>query len=113
MRTSISRVTSNGTPTSDIVSAEVSFLSEVLGNLRDSGKISNEAYLDAGTIQGGLSIVANLMLMLASRPDSEISPLILCTRFGEPILLNNVLGGAQEINQIRIRPQSCLRLRNL
>ena len=39
--------------------------------------------------------------MLASRPDSEISPLILCTRFGEPILLNNVLGGAQEINQIR------------
>ncbi|MBJ35836.1 MAG: hypothetical protein CMB68_00365 [Euryarchaeota archaeon] len=70
MRTSISRVTSNGTPTSDIVSAEVSFLSEVLGNLRDSGKISNEAYLDAGTIQGGLSIVANLIEQGA--PSEEI-----------------------------------------
>ena len=55
----MSRLLSKGTPTSDIVSAEVIFLSEALGNLRDSGKISNEAYLDAGTIQGGLSIVAN------------------------------------------------------
>jgi len=70
MQTSMSRLISKGTPTSDIVLAEVIFLSEALGNLRDSGKISNEAYLDAGTIQGGLSIVANLLEQGA--PNEEI-----------------------------------------
>ena len=61
MQTSIDRLTSNGKLTSAAVSAEVNFLSETLGNLRDSGQISNDAYLDAGTIQGGLSFVASLI----------------------------------------------------
>ena len=47
--------------TSQIVSNEVAFLSETLGNLRDSGEISNDAYLDAGGIQGGLSLIASLL----------------------------------------------------
>ena len=47
--------------TSQIVSIEVEFLSETLGNLRDSGEISNDAYLDAGGIQGGLSLIASLL----------------------------------------------------
>ena len=47
--------------TSQIVSNEVKFLSEALGNLRDSGEISNDAYLDAGGIQGGLSLIASLI----------------------------------------------------
>ena len=47
--------------TSQIVSNEVVFLSETLGNLRDSGEISNDAYLDAGGIQGGLSLIASLL----------------------------------------------------
>jgi len=52
--------------TSQIVSNEVEFLSETLGNLRDSGEISNDAYLDAGGIQGGLSLIASLI-------DQEVS----------------------------------------
>ena len=47
--------------TSQIVSNEVVFLSETLGNLRDSGEISNDAYLDAGGIQGGLTLIASLL----------------------------------------------------
>ena len=52
--------------TSQIVSNEVGFLSETLGNLRDSGEISNDAYLEAGSIQGGLSLIASLI-------DQEVS----------------------------------------
>ena len=44
-----------------MVSNEVEFLSETLGNLRDAGEISNDAYLDAGSIQGGLNLVASLL----------------------------------------------------
>jgi len=44
-----------------MVSNEVEFLSEALGNLRDAGEISNDAYLDAGLIQGGLNLVASLL----------------------------------------------------
>ena len=61
VQTSIERLTSKGELTSEQVSAEVNFLSETLGNLRDAGQISNDAYLDAGTIQGGLSLVASLL----------------------------------------------------
>ena len=56
--------------TSQIVSNEVEFLSEILGNLRDSGEISNDAYLDAGGIQGGLSLIASLLEQNVS--DDEI-----------------------------------------
>jgi len=61
MQTSMGLITSNGTPTSEHVNEEVEFLSEALGNLRDAGQISNDAYLDAGAIQGGLSLVASLL----------------------------------------------------
>ena len=61
MQTSMGLITSNGTPTSEHVTEEVEFLSEALGNLRDAGQISNDAYLDAGAIQGGLSLVASLL----------------------------------------------------
>ena len=44
-----------------MVSNEVQFLSETLGNLRDAGEISNDAFLDAGSIQGGLNLVASLL----------------------------------------------------
>ena len=64
METSIRRlrdVKSHGSLTSEMVSNEVEFLSETLGNLRDAGEISNDAYLDAGSIQGGLNLVASLL----------------------------------------------------
>ena len=62
----MSRLHMHDSLTSQIVSNEVEFLSEALGNLRDSGEISNDAYLDAGSIQGGLSLIASLI-------DQEVS----------------------------------------
>jgi hypothetical protein len=66
MKTSMSRLQGDELLTSQIVSKEVEFLSETLGNLRDSGEISNDAYLEAGGIQGGLSLIASLI-------DQEVS----------------------------------------
>ncbi len=57
----MNRLHTHDSLTSKIVSNEVEFLSETLGNLRDSGEISNDAYLDAGGIQGGLSLIASLL----------------------------------------------------
>ena len=66
MKTSMNRLHTYDSLTSEIVSNEVEFLSETLGNLRDSGEISNDAYLEAGGIQGGLSLIASLI-------DQEVS----------------------------------------
>ena len=66
MKTSMNRLHAYDSLTSEIVSNEVEFLSETLGNLRDSGEISNDAYLEAGGIQGGLSLIASLI-------DQEVS----------------------------------------
>jgi hypothetical protein len=66
MKTSMGRLHEYELLTSQIVSNEVGFLSETLGNLRDSGEISNDAYLEAGSIQGGLSLIASLI-------DQEVS----------------------------------------
>jgi hypothetical protein len=70
MKTSMSRLQGDELLTSQIVSKEVEFLSETLGNLRDSGEISNDAYLEAGGIQGGLSLIASLIDQEV--PDDEI-----------------------------------------
>ena len=61
MYSSMNRLDMHDYLTSQIVSNEVEFLSETLGNLRDSGEISNDAYLEAGNIQGGLSLIASLI----------------------------------------------------
>ena len=70
MKTSMNRLHEYELLTSQIVSNEVGFLSETLGNLRDSGEISNDAYLEAGGIQGGLSLIASLIDQEV--PDDEI-----------------------------------------
>ena len=61
MKTSMNRIHTHDSLTSEIVAEEVVFLSETLGNLRDSGEISNDAYLEAGGIQGGLALIASLI----------------------------------------------------
>ncbi len=61
MKTSMNRIHTHDSLTSQIVAEEVVFLSETLGNLRDSGEISNDAYLEAGGIQGGLALIASLI----------------------------------------------------
>ncbi len=45
----------------ETVRVEVEFLQNALENLRVNGVISNDSYLDAGAIEGGLSMLANLL----------------------------------------------------
>ena len=44
-----------------VLGSEILFLTETLEMLRITEKISNDAFLDAGMIQGGLSIISNLL----------------------------------------------------
>ena len=43
------------------IEAERDFIRDTLEILRATGEISNDAFLDAGTIQGGLSLLLNLI----------------------------------------------------
>lgn len=47
--------------TLEMVQREVEFLQRTLENLRINGTISNDSYLDAGAVEGGLSMLANLI----------------------------------------------------
>lgn len=55
-----SKVTA-GTLSSEDASQAASTLSTSLSDLRSSGAISNDAYLEAGVIQGGLTTLSNLI----------------------------------------------------
>ncbi len=72
MQSSLERLNLDGILTSKAVSQEVRFLSETLETLLDSGEISTDAYLDAGTIQGGLSVLANLIAQGVSTEEARI-----------------------------------------
>ena len=43
------------------IQLEMEFISETLEFLRDGQLISNEAYLEAGSIQGGMNVISNLL----------------------------------------------------
>tara|TARA_B110000444_G_scaffold30606_2_gene25898 strand:- start:44414 stop:44713 length:300 start_codon:yes stop_codon:yes gene_type:complete len=45
----------------DKLNSEVNFLKNSLEVLRVTSRISNDAFLDAGIIQGGLSLISNLL----------------------------------------------------
>ena len=47
--------------TLEMVQQEVEFLQKTLENLRFNGTISNDSYLHAGAVEGGLSMLANLI----------------------------------------------------
>lgn len=61
MRTCVERLISNQNIDASIVRDEIQFLQSTLESLRLDLKISNDAYLDAGAIQGGLSMLSNLI----------------------------------------------------
>jgi hypothetical protein len=46
---------------SSAVRALIDSLANALDSLRAEGKITNDAYLDAGAIQGGMMMIANLI----------------------------------------------------
>ena len=47
--------------TNELVNSEVIYISQTLELMRDAKKISNDAYLDSGSIQGGLSVISSLL----------------------------------------------------
>ncbi len=61
MISSIQMLTAGGVPSAAQVSDEVSFLSDTLSLLRDSGEITNDEFLEAGVIQGGLSVLSSMI----------------------------------------------------
>ena len=60
--------------TSETIKNEALFLQETLENLRINGAISNDAYLDAGSIEGGLSVIANMIEL--GIPSAEVQELL-------------------------------------
>jgi hypothetical protein len=61
MKTLISRFEKLENIKSDVLDKEIIFLADTLEILRITDEISNDAFLDAGMVQGGLSIISNLL----------------------------------------------------
>ena len=69
---SIDRVTSTETQLSSQISDEVEFLSTTLSLLRDSEEISNDEFLEAGSIQGGLNLLSAMITNGAKTDELEV-----------------------------------------
>ena len=61
MKTLISRFEKLENIKSDVLDNEIIFLADTLEMLRITDEISNDTFLDAGMVQGGLSIISNLL----------------------------------------------------
>ena len=61
MITSLERLDSLDEASTSAIESERDFIRDTLEVLRGTGEISNDAFLDAGTIQGGLSLLLNLI----------------------------------------------------
>ena len=88
MITSIDSVTGHETSIPSQITEEVEFLSSTLSLLRDSEEISNDEFLEAGSIQGGLNLLSamisndveaeELEIQISSLKDRALS---ICERF--------------------------------
>ena len=75
---------------SKVLEEEIVFLAKNLEILRITDKISNDAFLDAGMIQGGLSIISNLLSQGLKTQDVkgqlkrlEDKSIVLCSTYPE------------------------------
>ena len=75
MITSVASVTGSESRTTEVMMAEVDYLSSTLSILRDSDVITNDEFLEAGAIQGGLSLLSAMISNGAD--DSEVNVQIL------------------------------------
>tara|TARA_B100001758_G_scaffold60960_1_gene50642 strand:+ start:2571 stop:2885 length:315 start_codon:yes stop_codon:yes gene_type:complete len=80
--------------TSDILNIEIDFLSKSLELMRDAQQISNDAYLDSGSIQGGLTVISSLIKQNIS--DTEIESL-LYTLHSRALILDEKYPGLDSI----------------
>jgi len=60
--------------TSDMMNLEIEYISKTLELMRDAKQISNDSYLDSGSIQGGLTVISSLMEQ--DIPENEIDSLM-------------------------------------
>ena len=67
------------TITSNMLNLEIEYISKTLEIMRDAQRISNDAYLDSGSIQGGLTVVSSLLEQ--NIPDTEIDSLMQTLNF--------------------------------
>ena len=88
MITSIDSVTGQETRIPSQITEEVVFLSSTLSLLRDSEEISNDEFLEAGSIQGGLNLLSAMISNGAEAEELEIQisslkdrALSICERF--------------------------------
>lgn len=88
MITSIDSVTDQETRIPSQITEEVEFLSSTLSLLRDSEEISNDEFLEAGSIQGGLNLLSAMISNGAEAEELEIQisslkdrALSICERF--------------------------------
>tara|TARA_B100000686_G_scaffold309743_1_gene351942 strand:+ start:2627 stop:2926 length:300 start_codon:yes stop_codon:yes gene_type:complete len=61
MISSLSTIDTTGHSSISDIQNEIDYLRDTLEVLRATGEISNDAFLEAGSIQGGLSLIINLV----------------------------------------------------
>ena len=57
-----------------MMNLEIEYISKTLELMRDAKQISNDSYLDSGSIQGGLTVISSLMEQ--NIPENEIDSLM-------------------------------------
>jgi hypothetical protein len=71
MRTCVERLIALPLIDSITLQNEICFLETTLESLRDGGVISNDAFLDGGAIQGGLSALSNMVDLGIDRSEAQ------------------------------------------
>ncbi len=80
MISSLRRIDSTGSSSISDIQEEIDYLRDTLEVLRATGEISNDAFLEAGSIQGGLSLIINLVSQGISEDEANTQLSILKDR---------------------------------
>tara|TARA_B100001094_G_scaffold289309_1_gene306146 strand:+ start:285 stop:596 length:312 start_codon:yes stop_codon:yes gene_type:complete len=84
---------------SELLDQEIEFISKSLELMRDAQQISNDAYLDSGSIQGGLTVISSLIEQQI--PDVEIDSLMQTLYLRSEILEENHPGISEILESYR------------
>ena len=99
MRTCIDRLIAQPRLGGQLVRQESEFIANRLDILRHEGTISNDAYLDSGSIQGGLTVIASLIEQNIS--DDEINSLMATLLSRSEILEKKYPGLSETLDSYR------------
>ena len=99
MITSLGRFDNLDESSTTAIESERDFIRDTLEVLRGTGEISNDAFLDAGTIQGGLSLLLNLISQGISEDEANTQLTSLKARANS--LENKYPGLDEKVERIR------------